>query len=55
MKDHSYFMSQALAVADTSPGYKNRQKVGCIIVEKGRIIARGVNSTKTHPLAATFS
>ena len=55
MRDHSYYMSEALAVADTSPGYKNRQKVGCIIVEKGRIIARGVNSTKTHPLAAAFS
>ena len=48
-------MAKALAVADTAPGYKNRQKTGCIIVEKGRIIASGVNSSKTHPLAATYS
>jgi tRNA(Arg) A34 adenosine deaminase TadA len=55
MKDHSYFIRKALEVADSAPGFKNRQKTGCVIVEKDRIIARGVNSEKTHPLAATFS
>ena len=47
-------MRAALKAADSAPGYKNKQKTGCVIVEKNRIVATGFNSSKTHPLARTY-
>ena len=48
-------MRAALKAADSAPGYNSKNKTGAVIVEKNRIIAVGVNSTKTHPLAKTYS
>lgn len=54
MKDHSYYCKKALEAAKESTGFNNRNKTGAIIVVGRKIIAKGSNSEKTHPLAQTF-
>lgn len=34
--------------------YKN-QHIGCVLVEKGKIISSGFNSTKTHPIQKIYN
>jgi len=33
----------------------HRYHIGCVVVEKGKIISSGFNSTKTHPIQKTYN
>ena len=52
MKDSRVF-EFARAVAEMSHFW--RQKVGCVIVYKKKIISTGFNSSKTHPLQKEYN
>lgn len=55
MKNHLHYINKAIEVAKTSKGFNSKNPMGAIIVVGKQIIAKGVNSEKTHPLACTFS
>ena len=52
MRDRRYFET-ARALSLLSPF--RRARVGCVFVKHGRVIASGVNSTKTHPLQKKYN
>lgn len=53
MEKHKRFFDAAFAVALAAPGVggknKNNFRLGCVIVDKQRIVASRYNSLRTHP------
>lgn len=49
----SVFFNKAKAMAEKSPFYK--QRIGCVVTYKGKIISAGFNSYKTHPIQRKYN
>lgn len=44
----------AIAKSEAEASTFRRARLGALILDKGRVVARGRNSTKTHPIADRF-
>ena len=49
----SVFLKKARNMAEKSSFY--RQRMGCVVTYKGRIISSGFNSNKTHPIQNKYN
>ncbi len=47
------FFRKAKRMAEKSTFY--RQRIGCVVTYKGKIISTGFNSTKTHPIQNRYN